>query len=70
MSNTLAELNGANHANGANGINVNEHHQTHGLRVLVVGAGIAGLSAAIGLRKQGHQVEVGYCQSRVPRMLS
>lgn len=28
------------------------------LKVLVIGAGIGGLSAAIALRQQGHQVEV------------
>ena len=28
------------------------------LKILVVGAGIAGLAAAIGLRRAGHQVEV------------
>lgn len=36
------------------------HHgdEQPGLKVLVVGAGIAGLSAAIGLRQQGHEVHV------------
>lgn len=29
-----------------------------GLKVLIIGAGIGGLSAAIALRKQGHDVEV------------
>jgi monoamine oxidase len=33
-----------------------------GLRVLIVGAGIGGLAAAIALRQQGHEVEVrGLC---------
>jgi monoamine oxidase len=32
-----------------------------GLRVIVVGAGIAGLAAAISLRRQGHSVEVCLC---------
>ncbi|RMD44997.1 hypothetical protein DV735_g78, partial [Chaetothyriales sp. CBS 134920] len=36
------------------------------LRVLVVGAGIAGLTAAIGLRRQGHEVEI-FEQSRFAR---
>lgn len=39
-------------ANGVNG------HKESGLKILMVGAGIGGLSAAIGLRKQGHSVHV------------
>lgn len=33
-------------------------HTSKGLRVLIVGAGIGGLVAAIALRQQGHRVEV------------
>jgi monoamine oxidase len=38
--------------NGVNG------HKQHGFKILIVGAGIGGLSSAIGLRKQGHEVQV------------
>lgn len=31
---------------------------TQSLKVIIIGAGIAGLSAAIGLRRAGHDVEV------------
>ncbi len=44
--------------NGVNGVNGAGQHASGGLQVLIVGAGIAGLSTAIGLRKQGHQVQV------------
>lgn len=40
---------------GVNGVG---HHEPDGLKVLIAGAGIAGLSAAIGLRQQGHHVQV------------
>lgn len=33
-------------------------HSPDGLKILVVGAGIAGLSVAIALRKQDHHVHV------------
>lgn len=35
-----------------------ELNSSSGLRVLIVGAGIGGLTAAIALRQQGHHVEV------------
>ena len=31
---------------------------TQSLKVIIIGAGIAGLSAAVGLRRAGHDVEV------------
>ncbi|KAJ9653757.1 hypothetical protein H2198_007104 [Neophaeococcomyces mojaviensis] len=40
-----------------NGIHTNDEGQT-GLKIIIVGAGIGGLSAAISLRKQGHDVVV------------
>ena len=49
--------------NGVNGVNGHKHD---GLTVLIIGAGIAGLSAAIGLRKQGHHVQV----SKLPPALA
>ena len=30
------------------------------LKIIIIGAGIAGLSAAVGLRRAGHDVEVSY----------
>ena len=33
-----------------------------GLKVIIVGAGIAGLCAAVALRQAGHEVEVGRCK--------
>jgi 2-polyprenyl-6-methoxyphenol hydroxylase-like FAD-dependent oxidoreductase len=37
-------------------------NENPGLRVLIVGAGIGGLTAAVALRQQGHHVEV--CSSK------
>lgn len=44
------------------GPNMNPDYKpsTHGLKVLIAGAGIGGLVAAIALRQQGHHVEVIY----------
>ena len=36
---------------------------SNGLRVFIVGGGIGGLTAAIALRQQGHEVEVGMAAS-------
>jgi monoamine oxidase len=40
-----------------------------GLKILIIGAGIGGLSAAIALRGQGHEVEVMFSEG-VFRILS
>lgn len=45
-------VNGTSHANGTS------HVARTGLNVLIVGAGIGGLAAAIALRQRGHHVEV------------
>lgn len=37
---------------------INIDGSTQSLKVIIIGAGIAGLSAAIGLRRAGHDVEV------------
>lgn len=55
LTSTAVNGNGNGNANGnSNGVKA----ATHGLDVVVVGAGIGGLTAAIYLRNQGHRVTV------------
>ena len=49
--------------NGINGTNGMTIKPSPGLKVIIAGAGIGGLAAAIALRQQGHHVDV-YEQSR------
>jgi ribulose 1,5-bisphosphate synthetase/thiazole synthase len=48
------------------GVVVNGHHSHHvngtPLNITIVGAGIGGLAAAIGLRRNGHKVAVSHIQ--------
>lgn len=44
--------------NGAGLVNGTSHTARTGLNVLIAGAGIGGLAAAIALRQRGHHVEV------------
>ena len=44
-------------------INMNGHvesTESSGLKIIIVGGGIGGFSAAIALRQQGHDVEVSF----------
>jgi monoamine oxidase len=43
----------------------NHEAQKKGLRILIVGAGIGGLTAAIALRRQGHEILVWSCKNRL-----
>ena len=42
------------HVNGGPSLNGND--KAHPLRIIIVGAGIGGLTAAIALRRQGHDI--------------
>ncbi|KIW18436.1 hypothetical protein PV08_02724 [Exophiala spinifera] len=52
--------------NGMNG-SATDESPDEGLNILIVGAGVAGLAAGIGLRKQGHQVQANNPVERVQR---
>ncbi|KAH6684675.1 hypothetical protein B0J14DRAFT_573368 [Halenospora varia] len=56
----VGSTDGTNGANGANGTHAvaNGTSSNRPLGVLIIGAGIGGLTAAIALRKQGHDVQI------------
>jgi 2-polyprenyl-6-methoxyphenol hydroxylase-like FAD-dependent oxidoreductase len=59
----MAETNGESRTTETYRSHNGETHEQPCLRVIIAGAGIGGLVAAIALRQQGHRVEV-YEQSR------
>lgn len=70
---TMSHSNGVAIANGTNGHtndgNLNGNVRS-GLKVLIAGAGIGGLTAAIALRQQGHNVEVSPIKQKYESFLA
>lgn len=54
----MATLNGHHNTAASAPKNPLVHDHPHPLKVAIIGAGIGGLSAAIGLRREGHDITV------------
>ena len=70
MKQTLERILNIAQSNGATSNASDRAHgqqERTGLKVLIVGAGIGGLTTAIAMRKQGHEVLVGPEISTLPK---
>jgi NADPH-dependent glutamate synthase beta subunit-like oxidoreductase len=53
-------INGVNGAGSGNHASITNGKTTRPLDIAIVGAGIGGLTAAVGLRRNGHNVTIGW----------